>query len=150
MRAVVQRVKEASVEVDGQVVGAIRGGLLVLLAVEGGDGREAVEWMARKLAGLRVFNDSEGKMNLSVEDVAGEILLVSQFTLYGDCRKGNRPSFVRSAGPELAEALYQSVGSELEKRGIRVGWGRFQAKMLVGLVNDGPVTLIVDSNRDFY
>lgn len=150
MRAVVQRVKGASVEVEGTVVGAIEGGLLVLLAVEGSDGQEEVEWMARKLAGLRIFNDSEGKMNLSVEDVEGEILLVSQFTLYGDCRKGNRPSFVRSAGPDRAEALYHAVGGALKSRGIRVAWGKFQAKMSVDLVNDGPVTLIVDSNRDFY
>jgi len=150
MRAVVQRVDEAQVTVEGEVAGAIGRGLLVLLAVEASDQAADLELMAKKLTGLRIFADGEGKMNLSVLEAGGKILLVSQFTLYGDCRKGHRPSFSRAAGPAAAEASYLELASRLRSFGVPVETGRFQAMMKVGLVNDGPVTVIIDSNRDFY
>ena len=149
MRAVVQRVAEASVTVDGAVVGQISRGFLVLLGITHNDTNDDVLWIASKIAGLRVFEDSEGKMNLALADVAGSVLLVSQFTLYGDCRKGRRPSFVDAARPEAAIPLYQAVAAELRGLGINVQTGTFQAHMDVRLLNDGPVTLLLDSQRLF-
>jgi D-aminoacyl-tRNA deacylase len=139
MRALVQRVSEASVSIGSERVSAIGPGLLVLLGVREGDGDEQAERLARKLLALRVFEDDEGRMNRSVEDVGGEVLCVSQFTLYGDTRKGNRPSFVKAAPPKEAERLYERVREALSARG-----GRFGARMAVALVNDGPVTLLVE------
>jgi D-tyrosyl-tRNA(Tyr) deacylase len=140
VRALVQRVSEASVTVGGEEVARIGQGLLVLLGVRSGDGPEEADRLARKLLALRVFEDAEGKMNLSVGDVGGEVLCVSQFTLYGDARKGNRPSFIEAAPPELAEPLYERVRAALGARG-----GVFGARMAVSLVNDGPVTLLLDA-----
>jgi D-aminoacyl-tRNA deacylase len=140
VRALVQRVSEAAVEVDGERVASIGAGLLVLLGVKEGDGEEQADRLARKLLALRIFEDDEGRMNLSVGDAGGELLCVSQFTLYGDARKGNRPSFVEAARPELAEPLYERVRAALGAQG-----GVFGARMRVSLVNDGPVTLIVES-----
>jgi D-aminoacyl-tRNA deacylase len=145
VRAVLQRVTRARVCVDGTEVGSIGPGLLVLLAAGRGDGPGQVKWMAEKTAGLRIFPDGEGKMNLSLRDINGEMLVVSQFTLYGDCRKGKRPSFAGSERPEEANRLYESYIREVEKLGITVRHGVFGAMMEVELINDGPVTLIVDS-----
>jgi D-tyrosyl-tRNA(Tyr) deacylase len=140
VRALVQRVSEASVEVEGEEVARIGPGLLILLGVHVGDGPEQADRLAAKLERLRVFEDADGKMNLSVRDVGGELLCVSQFTLYGDARKGNRPSFVDSAAPEQAEPLYERVRAALGAEG-----GRFGARMSVALVNDGPVTLLLEA-----
>mgnify|MGYP002635739503 CR=1 FL=1 len=146
MRAVVQRVREASVTVDEAVVGAVGPGLLVLLGIAPTDGPDDVKWMASKLANLRIFADDSGRMNLSVLDLKLEILVVSQFTLYGDCRKGRRPNFMGAADPELAEPLVQDVCAALQSQGVRrIAQGRFAADMDVALVNDGPVTLVIDS-----
>ena len=147
MRAVIQRVSRASVTVSGEVVGEIGTGLLVLLGVEEGDTQDDVVWMANKVVGLRVFADSEGKMNLDVGEAGGAILAVSQFTLLGDCRKGRRPSFVAAAGPEAANALYRSLVAEVTGQGLEVQEGRFQQQMDVELVNNGPVTLQIDSRH---
>ena len=149
MRAVVQRVTEASVTVDGTVVGQIGRGFLVLLGIAGDDSEQDVVWLAGKIAGLRVFEDAEGKMNLGLSDVGGAVLLVSQFTLYGDCRKGRRPSFVEAARPEAAVPLYQSMVAELRGLSVPVETGTFQAHMDVRLLNDGPVALLLDSRRQF-
>jgi D-aminoacyl-tRNA deacylase len=140
VRALVQRVSEASVTVDGEQVARIGPGLLVLLGVRRGDGEAEADRIASKLLALRVFEDADGKMNLSVADVDGEILCVSQFTLYGDARKGNRPSFVDAAPPEEAEPLYERVREALGAQG-----GVFGARMAVALVNDGPVTLLLEA-----
>jgi D-aminoacyl-tRNA deacylase len=140
MRALVQRVSRASVTVDGRLLAEIGRGMVVLLGVRRGDGEDEADRIARKLLALRIFEDNEGKMNLSVADVDGEILCVSQFTLYGDARKGNRPSFVDAAPPEEAEPLYERVREALGAKG-----GRFGARMAVELVNDGPVTLLLES-----
>jgi D-tyrosyl-tRNA(Tyr) deacylase len=140
VRAVVQRVSRARVTVDGEVTGEIGPGLLVLLGVRRGDTEEQADKLARKLLALRIFEDDEGRMNLSVADVGGGILCVSQFTLYGDTRKGNRPGFVDAAPPDEAEPLYERVKSALDAQG-----GRFGAHMDVELVNDGPVTLVVEN-----
>ncbi len=148
MRAVIQRVRSASVTVADSVVGEIGRGLLVFLGVGEGDDRAAAEYMAEKTLGLRVFPDSAGKMNLSVLDVHGAILVVSQFTLLGDCRKGRRPSFTAAAPPELANALYLAY-VECLQGSVPVARGRFQADMQVALVNDGPVTLMLDSHKLF-
>ncbi len=144
MRAVVQRVCQASVTVDGQVVGAIGRGLLVLLGITHGDGAAQADWLANKVAGLRIFEDDAGKMNLGLLDVGGEALVVSQFTLYGDARKGRRPSFVDAARPEAAEPLVQRFAGALRRQGVSVEMGVFGAHMLVEIHNDGPVTLILD------
>ena len=145
MRAVVQRVSQARVLIDGAVVGQIERGLLILLGVTQTDTVEQARWLADKIVGLRIFNDAEGKMNLSVADVGGALLIVSQFTLYGDCRKGRRPSFIDAAGPEIAIPLYEEFINAVKAQGIPTASGRFGAMMQVELVNDGPVTLIVDS-----
>jgi len=140
MRAVVQRVSSASVAVDGETVASIGGGLLVLLGVRAGDGEAEADRVASKLEALRVFEDGDGKMNLSVRDAGGELLVVSNFTVYADTRKGNRPSFVEAARPEVAEPLVERVRTALGAQG-----GRFGARMSVELVNDGPVTVLIDA-----
>lgn len=149
MRAVVQRVKEAWVRVGGEEVSRIGPGLLVLLGVGRSDGPEDVAYMARKISEARIFEDPDGRMNLSVKEVGGEVLLVSQFTLFGDMRKGRRPSFTEAAEPERAKGLYEEVASALRAEGLRVQMGVFGARMEVGLVNDGPVTLLLDSTKAF-
>lgn len=145
MRAVVQRVSEASVSVDGQVIGAIGRGLLVLLGVTHNDGPAEAASLARKIAGLRIFEDTAGKFNLALADVGGALLVVSQFTLYGDARKGRRPSFTAAARPEQAEPLCDAFVQALAGQGLTVQTGRFGASMAVHLVNDGPVTLWLDT-----
>jgi D-tyrosyl-tRNA(Tyr) deacylase len=147
MRAVIQRVSEASVTVAGEIVGRIQKGLLVLLGVAEDDSQDDVIWIAAKIAGLRIFEDTDGKMNLSVTEIAGAVLVVSQFTLYGDCRKGRRPSFVEAARPDKARSLYGSVVAELRGLGLPTETGTFQAHMDVQLINDGPVTLLLDSRK---
>jgi len=142
---VVQRVSSARVEIDGEVAGSIGRGLLVLLGVGQGDSEKQAHWLADKIAGLRIFEDDAGKMNLSVEEVGGSALVVSQFTLYGDCRKGRRPSFTGAAPPQEADRLYQVFVERLKERGIPVATGVFQAMMQVHLVNEGPVTVLVES-----
>ena len=149
MRMVVQRVTRASVTVDGEVTGKIGRGYMVLVGAEVGDTEADARLCADKLAGLRVFEDSEGKMNLSIADVGGEILLVSQFTLLGDARHGRRPSFIAAARPEVAEPLLEQMKAMLEARGLHVETGRFQTHMDVELVNDGPVTILIDSRKVF-
>jgi D-tyrosyl-tRNA(Tyr) deacylase len=149
VRAVVQRVSAASVTVAGEAVGAIGRGLAVLLGVKEGDTEADAGYLAEKTAGLRVFADSEGRMNLSVEEIGGAVLVVSQFTLYGDARKGRRPSYARAAGPESANRLYEAFAAQLAARGLTVATGRFGAMMLVNLVGDGPVTILLDSERLF-
>ena len=145
MRAVVQRVARASVIVDGNTAGAISEGLMILLGVTHDDEEEQARWLAHKIAGLRIFEDEEGKMNRSLLDVGGSALVVSQFTLYGDCRKGKRPSFMDAARPELAERLYERFISLLGEEGVaQVESGVFGAHMLVEIHNDGPVTLILE------
>jgi len=145
MRAVVQRVSEAFVEVEGEEVGRIGLGLLVLLGVGHGDTVEDALYLARKIVALRIFPDEAGKMNLSLKEVGGEVLLVSQFTLYADTRKGNRPSFVQAAPPDLGRRLYEAVIEAFLQQGVHVETGVYGAHMRVHLVNDGPVTLILDS-----
>ncbi len=145
MRAVVQRVKWAKVEVLSRPVGEIGPGLLILLAVNREDTIQEVKWLARKIVSLRIFSDSEDKLNLSLKEVDGQVLVVSQFTLYGDCRKGCRPSYTHSAPPEVARRLYQEFIDELRTYGCRVQQGEFQAHMEVSLLNHGPVTIIVDT-----
>ncbi|PKM85759.1 MAG: D-tyrosyl-tRNA(Tyr) deacylase [Firmicutes bacterium HGW-Firmicutes-11] len=149
MRAVVQRVKSSNVAVDGTITGSIGLGLTVLLGVEEADNSADASYMAEKITGLRIFEDEEGKMNRSVLDVGGEILAISQFTLFGDCRKGKRPSFIRAARPEQADVLYQEFISECKSKGIRVAEGVFRAEMLVNIANDGPVTIMIDSKKEF-
>ncbi|MBY0505584.1 MAG: D-tyrosyl-tRNA(Tyr) deacylase [Bryobacteraceae bacterium] len=147
MRIVLQRVREARVEVDGQVTGAIGQGLLLLVAVGAGDTEKDADYLVTKTLGLRIFTDEAGKMNLSVQDVHGSILVVSQFTLYGDLRKGRRPSFDRAAPPDLARNLYEYFVRQLQATGVPVATGIFQADMQVHLVNDGPVTFIYDAAK---
>lgn len=144
MKAVIQRVKSANVTENGNVLGRIGKGMLVLLGVGNNDAGSNVEWMANKLRNLRIFEDGNGKMNLSVIDVGGEILVVSQFTLYGDCRKGNRPGFSESAPPEKAIPLYEEFISALRLKNVKTETGKFGAKMEVELVNDGPVTFCIE------
>lgn len=149
MRAVVQRVKKASVTVNNEVVGEIGHGLVVLLGVAQEDKEEDLEYLASKVVNLRIFSDSEGKMNLSLKGVGGEMLVVSQFTLYGDCRKGRRPSFTQAALPEKANTMYENFVRRIQAEGILVATGRFQEDMLVEIHNDGPVTIMLDSQRQF-
>lgn len=147
MRAVLQRVRRAVVAVEGETLGAIERGLLVLLGIAPADTIDDVRWLAKKTASLRIFNDEAGKMNLSVADVGGAVLVVSQFTLYGDCRKGRRPSFIDAAPPNVAVPLYEAFVNALRSLGLPVRTGRFGAMMQVELVNDGPVTLILDTRE---
>lgn len=149
MRAVVQRVKEASVTVDGKVVGRIGRGLLVLLGVATGDGEAEADSMAERVANLRIFADETGQMNRSVLDVAGGILVVSQFTLLGDARRGRRPSYIDAAPPEEANRLYERFAAEARRLGLHVETGVFRAMMDVALVNEGPVTILLDSRKAF-
>lgn len=145
MKACIQRVREARVTVDEDIVGQIERGLLVLLGVGQQDQERDAEYLASKLVGLRIFDDDQGKMNRCLSDIGGGMLVVSQFTLWGDCRKGRRPSFVKAAAPEVAEQLYEYFCQVVQGLGIVVAQGRFRASMQVALVNDGPVTLNVDS-----
>jgi D-tyrosyl-tRNA(Tyr) deacylase len=147
MRAVVQRVKSAEVYVEGRLSGKIGKGLLVFIGVGKGDGGEDISYMTSKLPELRIFEDGSGKFNLSLKEIDGEMLIVSQFTLYGDCRKGRRPSFTQAEEPKAAKSLYNRFISTLEGLGIAVQTGEFQAKMDVHLINDGPVTLLLDSKK---
>lgn len=149
MRAIIQRVKEARVEVEGEVVGRIGEGMLILLGAGKDDTEVDAEYLAEKILTLRIFEDVEGKMNLSLTDTGGEVLVVSQFTLYGDCRKGRRPSFDKAAPPETAEELYEIFVREIRERGVNVETGKFRAMMDVHLVNWGPVTLMLDSKKGF-
>ncbi len=149
MRACVQRVSQASVTVDGQIVGQIGRGLLVLLGVTEDDQPGDATYLAEKITTLRIFNDDDGKMNRSLLDTGGQMLVVSQFTLLGDCRKGRRPSFIQAAGPEIAQRLYARFIADVQSRGVRVATGRFQAHMDVALINDGPVTVLLDSRKAF-
>ena len=144
MRIVVQRVSSAEVKVDGKVTGKIGKGFLVLLGIKVGDTKKEVDYLVKKLCGLRVFTDSDDKMNLSLKDVGGELLIVSQFTLYGDCSGGYRPSFIEAARPETAEPLYEYFCEECSKNEIKVERGIFGADMKVSLLNDGPVTIIIE------
>lgn len=145
MRAVVQRVKQSSVKVDGKIVGEIGRGILVLLGVANGDTAGDADFMVNKIVHLRIFEDENEKMNRSLHDVGGEMLVVSQFTLLGDCRKGRRPSFINAAGPEQATELYEYFVKKTREQGIAVKTGQFRAMMDVALINDGPVTLIIES-----
>jgi D-tyrosyl-tRNA(Tyr) deacylase len=148
MRAVIQRVRSCRVVVAGEIVGEIGRGLLVLLGIHVRDGAEDVQWLADKIVGLRIFEDDQGKMNVGVADAGGAVLVVSQFTLYGDCQKGRRPSFIDAARPEVAEPLYEAFANAVRLHGIPVATGRFGADMQVELVNDGPVTLVLDTAED--
>ena len=147
MRVVIQRVKSASVSVAGDIIGAIGKGILVFLGVAKGDTCPQADFLVRKLVDLRIFDDSDGKMNVGAKDAGAAFLVVSQFTLYGNCDKGRRPSFDGAAGPVQGEALYNYFVDELKKQGVAVATGQFRAMMDVALVNDGPVTLILDSDR---
>ena len=151
MRLVIQRVTEASVKVDGEIVGAIQNGLMVLVGIEDADSQEDIEWLAGKVSNLRIFDDAEGVMNLSVKEVQGDILLISQFTLHASTKKGNRPSYINASKPPIAIPLYEAMIRQLEKEmGKPIQTGRFGADMKVSLLNNGPVTIIMDSkNKDF-
>ena len=150
MRAVIQRVSRANVTVEGRISGEIGNGLVALVAVHPDDREEDLDYLARKLVNLRIFGDGRGKFNLSLREVGGGVLLISQFTLFGDCRKGNRPSFSRAAPPEKAFDMYQRLRQKLQESGIEVAAGVFGAHMNVDLVNDGPVTLLIDSRKEIY
>jgi len=148
MKACVQRVSQAQVTIEGEIVGRIEGGLVVLLGVASGDTSADAEQLADKIVGLRIFDDADGKMNLALATVEGAMLVVSQFTLLGDCRKGRRPSFVAAAPPEQAEALYESFVAAVRRQGVRAETGRFRQHMMVSLTNDGPVTLLLDTRGE--
>lgn len=149
MRAVVQRVSQSKVHSNGELTGEIETGLMVLLGVAEGDKEQDAKYLAEKITGLRIFEDDQGKMNLGLQDVGGSMLVVSQFTLLGDCRRGRRPSFIDAAAPEEAERLYEHFVTLVRQQGIRVECGRFRTHMDVSLVNDGPVTLLLDSHKVF-
>lgn len=149
MRAVVQRVTIAGVKVEGNLVGSIGAGFAVLLGISGDDTEKDIEYLVDKLVNLRVFDDSDGKMNISLLDAGGELLIVSQFTLYGDCRKGRRPSYDKAAKPEAARSLYEAFVQRCRDCNVKVETGVFQAMMDVEIQNDGPVTLLLDSKREF-
>ena len=147
MKLVVQRVKKAEVKVDGNIIGKIDKGFLVLIGIKVGDTKEQADYLVKKLCNLRVFSDENDKMNLSIKDVKGKLLIVSQFTLYGDCSQGNRPSFIEAARPEEANPLYEYFCNQCELNNIEVQKGIFGADMKVSLLNDGPVTIILDSEE---
>lgn len=147
MRFVIQRVKEASVSVDGKVIGQIGHGLLVFVGVSDGDNKQIADKMTDKMTKLRIFDDADGKTNLSISDVGGEFLIISQFTLYADCRKGNRPSFTLAGKPDMAEALYEYIMEAIQKKGFGVAHGEFGADMKVSILNDGPFTILLDSDE---
>jgi D-tyrosyl-tRNA(Tyr) deacylase len=148
MRAVIQRVTHANVKVDGAVVGEIENGLLVLLGITHDDTEKEVKWLHKKIIDLRIFEDAEGKMNLGLQDIGGSLLVISQFTLYGDCIKGRRPSFTEAARPDQAIPLYESFLESCKKAGIKTEAGIFGADMKVELLNDGPVTLVIDTPKN--
>jgi D-tyrosyl-tRNA(Tyr) deacylase len=147
MRVIIQRVSEASVSIDSQVKAKIGYGLMILVGISTEDNHEDIDWLTQKIINLRVFNDENGKMNLSLLDVKGEVLLISQFTLFASTKKGNRPSFIQSAKPEIAVPLYEQFIESLKATGIEIKTGRFGADMKVSLTNDGPVTIIIDSKN---
>lgn len=149
MRAVIQRVKSASVKVDGELVSEIGAGLLIFLGIAHDDSQAEIDYIANKTAHLRIFEDADGKMNCSLLETGGSALVVSQFTLYGDCRKGRRPSFINAARPEVANALYEKFIGALKQQNIETHGGTFQAMMDVELINDGPVTILLDSDKQF-
>jgi D-tyrosyl-tRNA(Tyr) deacylase len=149
MRAVVQRVSRASVTVNGQTSGRIQRGLVILLGITHQDRDKDIKWLAEKVVHLRIFEDDKGKMNRSLADIGGEMLIISQFTLFGDCRKGRRPGFSDAAPPEIAEPIYLQFVEEVRGKGIKTATGTFQAEMQVELINDGPVTLILDTEKTF-
>lgn len=149
MRAVVQRVSSGSVSVNQKTIGSIARGVVVLLGIRSEDNAEDAAWLAEKIVHLRIFNDDQGKMNRSLADIGGEMLIVSQFTLYGDCRKGRRPGYSEAAPPEHAEPLYESFIKLVDRFSIKTASGKFQAAMEVTIVNDGPVTLLIDSEKTF-
>ena len=149
MRAVIQKVNQSSVSVDGEVKGAIGSGFTVLIGVEEGDTEKDAQYIADKITGLRIFEDEDDKLNLSIEDIGGEILAISQFTLLADARKGRRPGFTRAARPEEANELYQQVIARMREKGIHVEEGVFQTHMVVQIENDGPVTILLDSHKLF-
>lgn len=149
MRAVIQRVRRSSVTVDERVTGEIGHGLMVLLGVEEKDTEKDLDYMVDKIPNLRIFEDADGKMNLSLLDVGGELLVVSQFTLLGDARKGRRPGFTDAARPEMANAIYETLVSRIAALGVKVETGQFQAHMMVDILNDGPVTILLDSHKLF-
>ncbi|MGR3741737.1 D-aminoacyl-tRNA deacylase [Companilactobacillus sp. DQM5] len=148
MKVVIQRVKSASVEVDKNVIGKIDSGLCILVGIKDNDNLMVVKKMAEKIGKLRIFSDTQGKMNLSIKDIGGKILSISQFTLYADTKKGNRPSFVSAAKPDKAKDLYDAFNSQLTSEGIEVKKGKFGADMQVSLVNDGPVTIVLELNNE--
>ena len=150
MRFLIQRVNEASVQVDGQTIGKIDKGFLVLAGISGTDTKETADWMVRKLIGLRIFEDENGKVNLDLKTVGGQLLIISQFTLYADCRKGNRPSFVNAGEPQMANELYQYIIEQCRREIETVEEGSFGAEMKVSLVNDGPFTVLLDSDDRFH
>lgn len=148
MRAVIQRVSEASVVIDAKVVADIGTGLLILLGIEDADSQDDIEWLSRKITNLRIFNDQDGVMNLSLRDVNGEIIVVSQFTLHASTKKGNRPSYIKAAKPEVAIPLYEQFVDHISSEaGVKAQTGEFGAHMKVSLLNDGPVTIIIDSKK---
>ncbi|OUO91883.1 D-aminoacyl-tRNA deacylase [Cloacibacillus sp. An23] len=147
MKALIQRVTSSSVSVGGETIGEIGKGITVLLGVVPDDTQKDIDWLAEKIVNLRVFDDEAGKMNLSLKDVGGEALIVSQFTLCGDCRKGRRPSWAKAAPPEFANEMYEKFISAVEKEGVRTAHGKFQAYMAVDIHNDGPVTLMIDTKE---
>lgn len=147
MRAVIQRAKKASVRVENETVGEISHGLVIFIGVEDNDGKEDISYLVRKISNLRIFEDDEAKMNLSVKDVEGDILSISQFTLHADTKKGNRPSFVGAADPEYADKVYNQFNESLSDEGIRVETGRFGKHMEIDFINDGPVTILIDSKN---
>ena len=147
MKIVIQRTKEASVTIEGAIVGEISHGLVLLVGIEEQDQQEDVDYLVRKISKMRIFEDADGKMNLSIEDVGGAILSISQFTLYAETKKGNRPSFIKAAKPEIAIPLYEALNTGLRETGLTVQTGEFGADMKVSLLNDGPVTIIIDSKQ---
>jgi D-tyrosyl-tRNA(Tyr) deacylase len=147
MRVIIQRVSEASVSIDSQVKAKIKQGLMILVGISSEDNQEDIDWLTQKIINLRIFNDENGKMNLSLLDVKGEVLLISQFTLFASTKKGNRPSFIQSAKPEIAVPLYEQLIESLKANGIEIKTGTFGADMKVSLTNDGPVTISIDSKN---